>query len=198
MENIYEPLADILEYPGDEWGAQLELCRRRVERESPELARPFSDFYRGVEGLSVAEIEELYTRTFDLNPVCALEVGHHLFGEDYKRGIFLANLRETESPYELRQSRQLPDFLPVLLRLVAKLEDTDLRSALISDCLLPALERMAEALDKAESVYSGLIATVGTALKREVPQHGARATTASAKRAVRLPVLEVKGGCHAR
>jgi nitrate reductase delta subunit len=197
MEQIYEPLADLLEYPGDDWGAQLELCAQRIERERGELARPFLEFYRGVEGLSVAELQELYTRTFDLNPVCALEVGHHLFGEDYKRGIFLANLRETESPYELGQARQLPDYLPVLLRLVAKLEDMELRSALISDCLIPALEKMAEALDKGESVYSGLIITIEEALKREVPEGGYRATTANLKRATYLPVLEVKGGCHA-
>jgi nitrate reductase delta subunit len=175
MDYIYEPLADILEYPGDDWRARLELCRERMKGGSPELARPFDEFCRSVESLSLAELQELYTFTFDLNPVCALEVGYHLFGEDYKRGIFLANLRETEAPYDLGQDRQLPDYLPVLLRLVVKLEDAELRSDLVSECLIPAIEKMAAALAGSRSIYSELIATLGEVLKREAPERSGRA-----------------------
>ena len=35
------------------------------------------------------QIQELYTRTFDINPVCTLEIGWHIFGEDYARGALL-------------------------------------------------------------------------------------------------------------
>jgi nitrate reductase delta subunit len=197
MSQIYEPLANLLEYPDEFWGLKLDMCQRRIERESLELARPFSKFYRNVEGRSVVEMQELYTTTFDLNPVCALEAGYHLFGEDYRRGIFLANLREAEAPYELGQARQLPDYLPVLLRLVVKLEEGELKSDLISECLIPAIEKMTESLDKAQSVYRELIATIGAALKREVPDRAARALRANLRRSAELPVLDMKGGCHA-
>jgi len=39
--------------------------------------------------------------TFDINPACALEVGWHLFGEDYMRGQFLVRMREELSKYEI-------------------------------------------------------------------------------------------------
>ena len=86
MSQIYELLANLLEYPDEFWGLKLDMCQHRIGRECLELARPFSEFYRNVEGRSVVEMQELYTSTFDLNPVCALEAGYHLFGEDYRRG----------------------------------------------------------------------------------------------------------------
>ena len=29
------------------------------------------------------DLQEMYTRTFDINAVCTLEVGWHIYGEDY-------------------------------------------------------------------------------------------------------------------
>jgi nitrate reductase delta subunit len=196
MDHVYEALANLLEYPGEEWGTGLEMCRQHIERGSSELARPFLEFYRAVEGFSVDELQELYTVTFDLNPVCALEVGYHLFGEDYKRGVFLANLRETEAPFDLGQEGQLPDYLPVLLRLLAVLEDVELRSDLIWQCLIPALEKMSASLARAQSLYGALVETTATALKREAAHPSARACATGHRRAVQLPVLEMKGGFH--
>jgi nitrate reductase delta subunit len=161
-------LADLLEYPDEEWARQLELCQRLVAGEGSEIAAAFLGFYRKVCGLSVSALQELYTRTFDLNPVCTLEVGYHLFGENYKRGIFLARLRETESRYYLGQEQQLPDYLPVLLRLLVKLDDDELRRDLITECLIPAVDKMKEALSHGESPYADLIGIVGAELKLEV------------------------------
>ena len=75
-------IADLLDYPGSDWPGKMSVC-----------ADAANDFCRVVEKVSLSDLQELYTRTFDLNPVCALEVGYHLFGENYKRGEFLANLR---------------------------------------------------------------------------------------------------------
>ena len=94
---------------------------------SPENTALSQDIYRKLKAAGLDHIQlsfqdstrELndflsHTRTFDLNPVCTLEVGYHLFCENYKRGEFLANLRATEAPFELGQEFQLPDYLPVL------------------------------------------------------------------------------------
>ena len=114
-------------------------------------------------GFRFLTFRKLYTRTFDLSPVCALDIGYHLFGENYKRGVFLANLRETEAPFDLGQEHQLPDYLPVLLRLLTKLDDEELRGALIVDCMIPALEKMLKTLSEGENPYRHLIAAVNTA-----------------------------------
>ena len=160
MTETYEQLADLLEYPKLNWNSKLAAY---ASDES------LSEFRSCVTSLSLSELQELYTRTFDLNPVCALEVGYHLFGENYKRGEFLANLRETEAPFELGQQNQLPDYLPVLLRLLTKLDDDELRTSLIGECLIPAIDKMLGPLKETENPYRVLLEAVRAVLQTEVP-----------------------------
>ena len=184
IKSIYESLAGLLDYPGANWCSLIESCRELDSEEMPESPDAFSSFREAVTRLSLSDLQELYTRTFDLSPVCALDIGYHLFGENYKRGVFLANLRETEAPFDLGQEHQLPDYLPVLLRLLTKLADEDLRSALIVDCMIPALEKMLKTLGEGENPYRHLIAAVNTVLKSEAGTYPATIQRAH------LPILQ--------
>jgi len=184
MRTIHEILADLLDYPVADWQSRCDECKELLTAESKSFVSQFSLFASETEKLSLSELQELYTRTFDLSPVCALDIGYHLFGENYKRGVFLANLRETEAPFDLGQEHQLPDYLPVLLRLLTKLDDEELRSALIVDCMIPALEKMLKTLGEGENPYRHLIAAVNTKLKSE-----AGAYPATIQRA-HLPILQ--------
>ncbi len=160
MRTIDEILADLLDYPVADWQSRCDECKEPLTAESESFMSQFSLFASETERLSLSDLQELYTRTFDLSPVCALDIGYHLFGENYKRGVFLANLRETEAPFDLGQEHQLPDYLPVLLRLLTKLNDEELRSALIVDCMIPALEKMLKTLSEGENPYRHLIELV--------------------------------------
>ncbi len=73
-------------------------ARGRGPRGRPAVSSPSLHACRGP--AREPSCEELYTRTFDLNPVCALEIGWHLFGEDYERGAFLVRMRD-----QLRRAR---------------------------------------------------------------------------------------------
>ena len=150
-------IARVLEYPTEGWLTRLEICKGLSLSEAHSGSGYFSQFCLEIDEFSLVELQELYTRTFDLNPVCALEVGYHLFGEDYKRGEFLARLRETENPYQLGQEQQLPDYLPVLLRLLQQMEDAEERAALIGYCLIPALDMMNETFEKKKNTYRSVI-----------------------------------------
>ena len=167
LRSSYKFLADLLEYPVEDWGFRRDEPSALPKAANESLRGDFALFASETEDLSISDLQELYTRTFDLSPVCALEIGYHLFGENYKRGVFLANLRETEAPFELGQDHQLPDYLPVLLRLLTKLNEEELRNALIVDCMIPALEKMLKTLSEGENPYRHLIAAVRTALKAE-------------------------------
>ena len=184
MNDAYEQLADLLEYPEVNWAPMMKAY---ANIDPPE---PFESFRTGIEELSLSHLQELYTRTFDLNPVCALEVGYHLFGENYKRGEFLANLRQTEAPFDLGQEHQLPDYLPVLLRLLTKLEDEEeLRASLISECLIPAIGKMLAPLQDGENPYRYLLETVRTALRSEVGVHSSEPAVRASFARVSLPIL---------
>ncbi len=187
MRTIHEILADLLDYPVADWQARCDECKELLTVESESFVSQFSLFASETERLSLSDLQELYTRTFDLSPVCALDIGYHLFGENYKRGVFLANLRETEAPFDLGQEHQLPDYLPVLLRLLTKLNDEELRDALIVDCIIPALEKMLKTLSEGENPYRHLIAAANRKLKSE-----AGAYPATIQRA-HLPILQAAG-----
>ena len=158
-------LAGILEYPTEDWNQRFEECKELSLLNTDFSTESFSEFCLKIRDLSLMELQELYTRTFDLKPMCALDVGHHLFGEDYKRGEFLANLRETEDPFDLGQKDQLPDFLPVLLRLLGHMENAELRSSLVAVCLIPALAKMKASFKDKEHPYKGVIVFVSDVLK---------------------------------
>ena len=170
MSNLYEALGSLLEYPGADWGARVERCEESLTVQEPEVAAQFVGFHRKTGEMSIPQLQELYTQTFDLNPVCTLDIGYHLFGENYKRGELLANLRKTEAPYCLGQENQLPDYLPVLLRLLVKLEDEDLRRSLIVELLIPALDTMLKSLGTAENPYRHVVEVIRLVLGSEVPE----------------------------
>lgn len=157
---LYEVLADLLEYPQKNWVLLLEPGKKLLLEEASEIEALFEGFCLQVQDLSLAELQEKYTQTFDLTPACTLEVGYHLFGENYKRGLFLAELHETEAPFHLGQEHQLPDYLPVLLRLMVKLEDEELRTDLANECVIPAIEKMIQAVPGTDNPFGILLKVV--------------------------------------
>jgi len=182
MIDTYQALGALLEYPENNWAARFELTTRVDDY-------ALREFATGAEGMTLTDLQELYARTFDLNPACALEVGYHLFGENYKRGEFLANLRETEAPFELGQAQQLPDYLPVLLRLLPKLDDLELRSSLITECLIPAIEKMLTTFKDAANPYRHLLEAVRNKLQGEPRSERAPERPASFHVRPTLPVM---------
>lgn len=162
-QDVLEMLADLLEYPGQDWPRRIGLIDGTGDE-------PLDRFRRLTESLPLETLQETYTQTFDLNPVAALEIGYHLFGENYKRGLFLAQLRETEARYAIDEARQLPDYLPTLLRLLPLVDDTELRGDLIAECLIPALAKMKAVLVGKENLYAPLIEAVEAKLRTEAPE----------------------------
>lgn len=170
----YHLLAGLLEYPSERWPSLRVDAEAHFSNRATAATENVLAFCRMASEIPLYLLQERYTMTFDLNPVCALEIGHYLFGEDYKRGLFLANLRETEAPYELGQAHQLPDFLPVLLRLLPALDDRELKSSLILECMLPAAGQMVRVLENTEIPYKFLLNAAYHTLLEEEPSYKPR------------------------
>jgi nitrate reductase delta subunit len=109
--------------------------------------------------MSKEDLQELFTRTFDLNPVCALEVGWHLFGEEYERGAFLVRMRQALRAHGIAEGGELPDHLASMLLLVTKL-DADDSDVLVANALVPAVVKMLEPLEKSESPFLPLVKAI--------------------------------------
>jgi nitrate reductase delta subunit len=96
-----------------------------------------------LESISLERLQEVYTVTFDLDATYHPYVGHHLFGESYKRSAFLVGLKERYQTFGYTFSEtELADHLAVMVGFLAVCEDAVLTKELIQDALLPGLERM--------------------------------------------------------
>lgn len=143
---LYASLARMLDYPEEK---EAPLSAQRVvegylERELPACSvRPFAEF---VAGSTLAEIQEEYVATFDFNPLAAPYLGHHLFGDNRKKGEYLIALK---GEYRLHGytplGNELPDHLPVILRFLAHLfreGETGARKSFIERHLLSGVEKL--------------------------------------------------------
>ena len=153
----YQALARLLTYPDR---AYAEFAQRTVET-LPAL-EPFAS---GVKGLSLTELQELFTRTFDLSPPCSLEVGWHLYGEEYARGAFMVSMREQMRRLSVEENGELPDHLTHILLLVDAM-DPDERSEFITTYVLPAVTKMSKALEGKDNPYVAVVETAEALLEQ--------------------------------
>jgi nitrate reductase delta subunit len=141
VTRLYDALAALLAYPHAGFAARIDACREALGPHQPEAASHVERFAEATRGLTAEALEELYTQWFDLSPVCSLEVGWHLFGENYARGEFLVEMRQTLRQLGLAESGELPDHLTHVLaalgRMPAKQADR-----FASRRLLPVLDKM--------------------------------------------------------
>jgi nitrate reductase delta subunit len=125
------------------------------------------EFAKAVAALSVTELEETYTRVFDLNPDATLDIGWHLFGEDYARGEFLVHLRQKAREYGVAETTELPDHLTRVLPLLARMPEEE-ASEFASKFVLPALAKIAKTLARAASPYATMIAALQVRLETKL------------------------------
>jgi len=158
-------LADVLEYPAGDLGEQCTTLSRLLEADRPGAAHAIEDFGKAIEALPPSRLEEIYAATFDVNPVCCLYVGYHLFGESYKRGAFMANLNSEYRKRGFEPGNELPDHLPVVLRYLATLDDPEQRSSLLEEAVLPAVAKIAKGFEHTDNVFGKLVQLVLLALE---------------------------------
>lgn len=159
LTNIYDLAAGLLFYPGTDYGAQIERCRQEFAAVLPQAEDFLTAFADAVGKLTPEEVEELFTRTFELNPLCALEVGWHLFGENYSRGEFLVQMRQALRQHDLAESTELPDHLGHVLSVLGRLKQAE-SSFFAEHYVLPALDKMLAGLAGKDNPYENLLAAV--------------------------------------
>ena len=142
----------LLQYPGRTYIDDVRAFAERFSEVAPDSRPALQAFVDRTSGRSVEDLQEMFTQTFDMTPACALEVGWHLFGEDYARGAFLARMRAALRAHEVDEGTELPDHLASLLSLVTRLE-ADEADMLVTQALLPAIDKMLDSLEKIGSPF---------------------------------------------
>ncbi len=151
----YGLFADILDYPTPFTVERIDELLPLVAAVDRTAVQELEQFREFVAGTATAKLEELYTRTFDLQPLCYPYVGYQLFGEEFRRGMFMAGLREHYRTRGFAAGDELPDQLCVFLRFLAGREQEAVERELVSDCLVPSLEKMIAGFADATNPYRG-------------------------------------------
>ncbi len=159
LVNIYDLTAGLFFYPGTDYREQIERCRQEFAAALPQAEDFLIAFADAIGKLAPEEVEELFTRTFELNPMCALEIGWHLFGENYSRGEFLVQMRQALRQHGLPESTELPDHLGHVLAVLGRLGQAE--SGLFAErYVLPALDKMLAGLTDKDNPYENLLKAV--------------------------------------
>jgi len=148
---IYSAFAVILDYPKDPIAGLLNDCAADLALETPDAQAHLLDFRAAVANKTTGQLQEIYTGAFDLRPDCTPNLGYHLFGDDARRGVFLAELKGRMEARGMVLGVELPDHIAFILNYMDLAEEE--RPAMIEDCLLPAVTRMIEVLKASGNPY---------------------------------------------
>lgn len=201
IPKVMNAFAGLLTYPDQHTAQAAELLYIVLHGEIQDAACEIAQFGAFVEQHEGWQVEEAFTRTFDVNPECALEVGWHLFGEEYARGMFLVRMREELRKYGLPESVELPDHMAHVLAIVASMPDDEAAKFVIA-CLQPAVEKMNETLVKKDTPYRHVISGLAAVIKEKWGSGKSAAQAEVLKSRPphvdllhAFPVAEIGGGC---
>ena len=171
----YRLFADLLSCPTASLPARARECASllaSVDGDAADLVDRFRDF---LEETTPGRLEEIHAGVFDLQPICCPYVGYHLFGEHYRRGVFMARLREHYRAHSFPAGEELPDHIVVLLRYLAGRHDEETDRDLVTECLLPAAEKMVKGFADGTNPYRGILEALVLLLRRETAESGENA-----------------------
>lgn len=140
--SVYHALATLIAYPVDQQALQAshaKVAQHLVERSLPLPTAPLGT---AVHASALAELQEQYVALFDFNASLAPYLGHHLYGDNQKKGGYLIGLKQAFNRHGYQPTNnELPDHLEVLLGFLAELSD-DERPAFVREQMLAGLAKL--------------------------------------------------------
>lgn len=171
MKNVdhYATLAGLFRYPSKGLKKAVVSSQEILLRYDPGLITVMKPFFDHVTTQPLAVQQEYYTGTFDVQPVSTLDIGYVLFGDDYRRGVFLVNMKAEQAKAGNDCGSELPDHLPNILTLLPLMSDRDLAEELVCSLLIPALTEMIRRFRKTENHYRALLEILLAVMEKDFP-----------------------------
>jgi len=164
---VYHHIAQVLMYPTSEFQQQLQALQVFIQNNVSDAAPSIDAFQASCAEYSTAQLQELYTRTFDLMALCSPYIGIHLFGEDnYKRGALMAKLNEEYQRRGFLHEAELPDHITVLLRFLTKANEEE-KKEIIEFLFSKPLKVMTTILEKEHNPYVHVFRALDNIVQQE-------------------------------
>lgn len=150
---LLQAAPELLAYPAKHWWPGVLQLVAGFESQWQKALAPWLE---ALQAMGPEEREELYVRTFDFDPATTLEIGWHLYGEDYQRGEFLAFCRRLLAELGVSEQGQLPDHAGLLLAALPALPPQR-AGEFFTAFLDPGLEKILLALSQRQNPYRYLL-----------------------------------------
>lgn len=164
MNNIYTFLVPLVSYPQTSLERTIGTVRSHLN-ESVDTAY-LDIFWNCIREKGLAELQEQYTQIFDMNPGTCLDLGWHLYGENYDRGAFMVKMRELLRDQGITESSELPDHLTHILAVLPNLIPED-RLAFGKIYVMPAISKILEGFGETDNPYKSLIQFINIIFQNE-------------------------------
>ena len=153
----------LLSYPSGKFWQELPALERSVADLARSARDPFERFILHLHQTDPLDVEEEYVRTFDLTDHASLYLTYSRDREGRDRGPALAALlaRYRAAVLEI-ESRELPDYLPLLLEFLALRSDSD--AAPLAGEFARKVSDLASALTAGGSPYADVVTPAAGAL----------------------------------
>lgn len=162
--------AAALRYPMPDGVTSLEAMI--AELEPGPTSRELRAFVSSIGRLSLGEWEELHTRTLDLSPMFVPYVGHVAWGENYRRGDFMANLKRAQDEAGVERYGELPDHLEPVLRYLAAAQQPVEDLVEVVPATVETMRRDLKKADKANP-YRHVLAAASAAIRQRLSEGAA-------------------------
>lgn len=163
---LCEIFSHLLSYPNEDYKEWVELCAAGLDEPARAIFQSFAEVARGE---PLARLEENFVATFEMTTKRPLEIGWHLYGEQYKRGEFLVRMRKMLRDHGVEENHELPDHLSHCLALLPRMEGSD-ADAFVAGYLLPAIEKLLKGF-QAENPYQQVLLTLKHLLSQPAGRH---------------------------
>jgi nitrate reductase molybdenum cofactor assembly chaperone len=163
----YSLLSEMFRYPTENLKEYIPEMVALVRNYDPEAESDFRQFVDHVCSKPLSYQQEYYVNTFYVHPVCCLDTGYVLFGEDYRRGIYMANLKKEHNEAGNDCDTELPDHLPVVLCLLPRLKDPELAEELVCSLLITAVNEMIAAFGDKSNHYKNLLKILSSVMESD-------------------------------
>ena len=173
-------LGDILSYPDKGLLEQVEAAEKAVSVFHPEASALLANFRLAIQDMTSERVEEVYTTIFDLNATCHPYIGYQIFGETYRRSVFLVELNEHYRTHSFTApDNELADRLSLMLKFVSVCSDEELVVDIVQFGFAPSLAKMTrekeptinepEQAHKEYNPYSDVLLALQIVLDVELP-----------------------------
>ena len=157
--NVYAVLARLIDYPSDTLVEHLDEAHAHLANDSTlgrDEKQALLATVEWMRELAPLDLQAEYVQTFDTVPENALYMTHHTFGDSRERGPALVELGMYYRKVGFApQEGELPDYLPLMLEFVARLDAASAGDFLAEAA--PILTQLASNLELAENRYAPLL-----------------------------------------